>query len=122
MLSKKDLVKHNVKWPIINADLRQEILLSKANGQLSDRGALMLCLMVEKIISKFHYDRIEDEEDCMSSGIEGALTKWHKYEPKYDNAFSFFTQMIKNDIYAMWNKMNKRRADVSISNVFTESA
>lgn len=106
---------------INNAELRTEILLCKDRGQLSDKGCLMLVLMIDNIQSKFKYDRLEDKEDVRSFAIEGILKKWHKYDSKHDNAFSFFTQMIKNDLYAGWNALAGKRADVSISNIFIES-
>ena len=103
-----------------NKELRKEMIISLNNNELTSSALNMLLLMVDNIQSKFKYDNEDDKYDCRSHAVEGILTKWWKYKPTYENTFSFFTQMIKNDLYAGWNKLNKRKADFSTSNIFIE--
>lgn len=111
-----------VQWPIKNAELRDEIMKSKDLGELTPKALSMLLLMIDKIQMKFKYDNPEDQEDCKSAAIETILKKWDRYSTKYENCFSFFTQVIKNALYGGWNELHGKKADFSLSNIFTESA
>ncbi|MGL5691324.1 MAG: hypothetical protein ACRDD8_10985 [Bacteroidales bacterium] len=88
-----------------NADLRKSIIDSKINGKLSDEAIEMLTLMANKYASKLSYAYDEDRQDCISHAILDCLLYWERYdETKSDNAFAYFTQIIKNGFAKGWRK------------------
>lgn len=103
-----------------NTELLQEIIISKQNGELTDTAVNMLLLMVDRIQMKFSYEDHADKEDCRAAAIESFLCAWHKCDTTRSNPFSWFTQVIKNGMYAGWNELVKRRADFSTSNIFMD--
>ena len=89
-----------------NADLRNEIIKSKAQDKLTPEALDMLILMAKKFTTKFNYTYPEDREDCISFAIMDCYMYWRGYNPeKSQNAFAYFTQMIKNGFAKGWRKL-----------------
>lgn len=101
--------------------LRLEIIKSLADEKLSLKAVEMFQLMIDKQQKSFSYIYPQDKEDTNSHAMEVVLKNWHKYNPTKFNAFAYYTRMIYNGLYAGWNELTKKRADFSLSNIFTES-
>ena len=107
---------------ISNKKLRQELIKSKSSGELTNETLDILLKMIDNIQTKFTYLDEDDRDDCRSHAIFVVLTKWEKYNIEHENPFSYFTQMIKNGLYAGWNEISKYRDNnhFSISNIFED--
>lgn len=93
---------HHVK----NSDLRNEILKCKENDILSDDAIKMFQLMAKKFSTKLNYVYSEDREDCISFAVLDCYQYWRGYDPeKSQNAFAYFTQVIKNGFAKGWRKL-----------------
>jgi len=89
-----------------NSDLRKEIMKCKENDELSKEAIEMLTLMAEKFSKKLHYMYPEDKEDCISFAIMDCIQYWKGYDPEIsENAFAYFTQIIKNGFAKGWRKL-----------------
>jgi len=93
---------HHVK----NRDLREEIILSKENDKLTAKALDMFILMANKFSNKLTYIYPEDKEDCISFAIMDCYQYWRGYDPeKSQNAFAYYTQIIKNGFAKGWRKL-----------------
>lgn len=97
-------------------DLYMEIVYSKAKGKLTPRAAQMLILLAKKAQKKMYYRSLDDKNDCLQSAMLDVFTFWHNFdEQKGDNAFAYYTEVIKRGLAKGWNKMYKTKgADVQI--------
>jgi len=93
---------HHVK----NKDLREAIIASKEKGELSAEALDMLILMAQKFANKLNYIYTEDKEDCIQFAIMDCYMYWRGYDPeKSQNAFAYYTQIIKNGFAKGWRKL-----------------
>ena len=103
-----------------NKDLRDELILCKEKDELSLKALNMMLLMVANMSTKFSYRFHEDREDCKQFAIIDCFMYWRNYDAeKNANAFSYFTQIIKNGFAKGWQKLNGKcpiSKKVSISN------
>ena len=89
-----------------NKDLREEIIKSQELGELTPKALDMLILMCHKFAFNFTYNYVEDKEDCTAFAIMNCWTYWRKYDPSIsENAFSYYTQIIKNGYALGWAKL-----------------
>jgi len=111
---------HHVK----NADLRNEIIKCKENDKLSIEAIEMFQLMAKKFSTKLNYVYPQDREDCIAFAILDCYMYWRAYNPeKSENAFAYFTQMIKNGFAKGWRKLHgnfpkSKKISVSDNNVY----
>ena len=103
-----------------NADLRNEIIKCKENDELSKEALAMFMLMAKKFSDKLTYIYEEDREDCISFAVMDCFQYWRGYDPmKSQNAFSYYTQIIKNGFAKGWRKLYgnmPKSKKISISN------
>ena len=93
---------HHVK----NADLRNEIIKCKEKDELSREALDMFMLMAKKFSTKLNYIYPEDREDCISFAVMDCFMYWRGYDPaKSQNAFAYYTQIIKNGFAKGWRKL-----------------
>ena len=93
---------HHVK----NNDLRNEIIKCKLNDELSREAIDMFILMAKKFSTKLNYIYPEDREDCIAFAILDCYQYWRGYNPeKSQNAFAYYTQIIKNGFAKGWRKL-----------------
>jgi DNA-directed RNA polymerase specialized sigma subunit len=91
-----------------NADLRAEIIKSKENGELTRTAIDMMILMSNKFAGNFIYFYEQDREDCIAVAIMNCYQYWRGYDPeKSQNAFAYFTQIIKNGMSKSWGISHK---------------
>lgn len=88
-----------------NKDLREELIKSKENGELTDEAIRMMMLMAERFGSKLTYVYEDDKNDCMAFAIMDCYQYWRGYNPEYPNAFAYITQIIKNGYAKGWRKL-----------------
>jgi len=94
---------HHVK----NRDLKEEIIVCKEKDQLSSKALEMLMLMAEKFANKLTYIYPEDKEDCIQFAVMDCYQYWRGYDPeKSQNAFAYYTQIIKNGFAKGWRKLH----------------
>lgn len=99
-----------------NADLRDEIMLSKEKGELTRKALKMLMLLSERAQSKLSYEDPEDKRDCLSFAQMDLIKYWDRYDSaKSPNAFAYFTQMCKNGYAKGWNKLHPSKYQGTIS-------
>lgn len=107
-----------------NGDLRNEIIKSKAQDKLTPEALEMFQLMSKKFSTKLTYIYAEDREDCISFAIMDCYLYWRGYDPeKSQNAFAYFTQIIKNGFAKGWRKLygnipKKNRISISSNKIY----
>lgn len=95
-----------------NKDLYMEIIVSKAQGKLTNKSNLMLEILAKKTIKKMRYYNIEDKQDCFQSGLLDMFSNWHNFnEEKSDNAFAYFTEVFKRGLAKGFNEIYKKKGD-----------
>jgi DNA-directed RNA polymerase specialized sigma subunit len=93
---------HHVK----NKDLREEIILCKEKDELSSTALDMFMLMADRFSNKLTYVYPEDKQDCIQSAVLDCYLYWRSYDPeKSENAFAYYTQIIKNGFAKGWRKL-----------------
>lgn len=106
---------------LTSEQIREELEVCHIKGQITNKMVQMFTLMVDKIQSSFTYVNDEDRKDVRSYAIEKILTKWKAADLQRPNLFSFFTEVIKNDLYQGWNNLQKGSADFSYDAIFAEA-
>ena len=78
-----------------NKDLYNEIVKSKEEGKLTRDAEKMLVLLAEREIRKLTYVNEDDINDCLQFALLDLLKYWQNFNPKYTNAFAYFTEIAK---------------------------
>lgn len=104
-----------------NKELREEIILSLEKGELTRKALNMLILIAENANYKLMYVKEEDKDDCIQHAKLDILKYWKGYDPKFPNAFAYYTQMAKNGYAKGWNKLypKKYHGTISMDNTFS---
>lgn len=104
--------KERPKVYLSNKELYCEIIYSKAKGRLTPKAAQMLMLLGKKAQTKMYYRNSDDKYDCLQSAMLSIFQFWHNFdELKGDNAFAYYTEVIKRGLAQGWNKMYKHKGD-----------
>ena len=98
-----------------NKDLYDEIVKSKDLGTLTPTAERMLVLLAERAITKMKYLSIDDKNDCLSFAVLDLLKYWRSFNPKYKNAFAYFTEIAKKGYAKGWNKLYPKKYAGTIS-------
>jgi len=108
-----------------NKDLREALIVSKAQDELTPEALAMFMMMADKFSAKFKYVYVEDKEDCISFAIMDCYQYWRGYNPeKSANAFAYITQIIKNGFAKGWRKLygnmpKSKKISVSHGNIYS---
>lgn len=89
-----------------NKDLYNEIIQSKEAGKLTQNAEKMLILLAERTIRKLSYLNEDDRQDCLQFALLDLLKYWKNFNPKYTNAFAYFTEIAKRGYAKGWNKIH----------------
>lgn len=89
-----------------NKDLYNEIVKSKEQGKLTRDAEKMLILLAERAIRKMKYVDDDDRQDCLQFALLDLLKYWKNFNPKYTNAFAYFTEIAKRGYAKGWNKIH----------------
>jgi hypothetical protein len=101
--------------PVNNKELYAEIVLSKEKGELTPRAITLLMIIAEGVSRKLPYVKSADKEDCASSAKLDLLKYWNGFNPKYKNAFAYYTGIAKNGAAKGWNKLYPKKYHGTIS-------
>lgn len=105
-------MKKEKKHYLSNKDLYCEIIVSKALGRLTPRAAQMLMLLGKKLQSKMFYANQDDKKDCLQEAMMSAFSNWHNFdELKGQDAFAYYSEIIKRGLAKGWNKINRTKGD-----------
>jgi len=89
-----------------NKELREEIIRCKEKDELTRVAIDMFYLMVGKFTWNFRYKYPEDRKDCEAEAIIDLYLYWRGYDPaKSQNAFAYYTQIIKNGFAKGWRRL-----------------
>ena len=106
------MIKEKKKKYLSNRDLYMEIIVSKAQGRLTPRAAQMLVLLGKKLQNKMSYRNPDDKKDCLQEAMLSLFKLWYNFdEMKGDNAFAYYSEIIKRGLAAGWNKMYKTKGE-----------
>jgi hypothetical protein len=98
-----------------NKDLYDEIVKSKEQDKLTPTAEKMLMLLAERAITKMKYVDQDDKKDCLAFAILDLLKYWRGFNPKYKNAFAYFTEIAKKGYAKGWNKLYPKKYEGTIS-------
>ena len=104
-----------VKEYLNNKDLYDEIVKSKELDRLTPTAEKMLILLAERAITKMKYVNSDDKHDCLSFAILDLLKYWRSFNPKYKNAFAYFTEIAKKGYAKGWNKLYPKKYEGTVS-------
>ena len=95
-----------------NKDLYCELIVSKAKGRLTKEAERMLILLAKNVIRKMYYNDYNDRLDCLQSAYLDVFSNWYSFdENKGDNAFAYFTEIIKRGMAKGWNARYRLKGD-----------
>ena len=95
---------NNTNYYVEERELRREILISLAMGQLTRKMIDYIILIVKKIHMKFRYNDENHKYDCYSYAIENILTRWYNYDPdKYELVLPYFSELAKRSFAFHWS-------------------
>lgn len=95
-----------------NKDLFIEIVISKAQGKLTNQAKIMLELLAKRTIKKMKYWNPDDRMDCYQSGLLDMFDNWYNFnEEKSENSFAYFTEIFKRGLAKGYNSLYKRKGD-----------
>lgn len=100
-------------------ELYDEMLISKANDELTPRAVSFLIKIANEQVRKLQFKYEDDKKDVIAFAIMDFLSYWRGFDPNVSqNAFSYFTQMIKNGYAKGYKKLHPipDSSMVSISN------
>ena len=98
-----------------NKDLYNELVKSKELDKLTPTAEKMLVLLAERTINKLNYVNSDDRDDCLQFALLDLLKYWRNFNPKYPNAFAYFTEIAKRGYAKGWNKIHPQKYKGTIS-------
>ena len=98
-----------------NRDLYDEIVKSKEQDKLTPKAEKMLVLLAERAIRKLTYVNEDDRQDCLQFALLDLLKYWKNFNPKYTNAFAYFTEIAKRGYAKGWNKLHPTKYNGTLS-------
>jgi DNA-directed RNA polymerase specialized sigma subunit len=98
-----------------NKDLYDQIVLSKEQDKLTREAEKMLVLLAERAIRKLTYVSEDDRQDCLQFALLDLLKYWRNFNPKYKNAFAYFTEIAKRGYAKGWNKIHPKKYKSTLS-------
>lgn len=106
-----------------NRDLYDQLVISKDQDFLTKEAEKMLILLAERTINKMRYVNEDDRMDCLQFAVLDLLKYWRNFNPKYTNAFAYFTEIAKRGYAKGWNKIHptKYKNTMSMDRINTAS-
>lgn len=107
-----------------NKDLFNAIVESKEQDKLTPTAEKMLVLIAERAINRLNYINSDDRDDCLQFALLDLLKYWRNFDPKYPNAFAYFTEIAKRGYAKGWNKIHpvKYKGTLSIDRITTNGS
>ena len=98
-----------------NRDLYDQMVLSKEQNILTKEAEKMLMLLAERAINRMRYVSEDDRKDCLQFALLDLLKYWRNFNPKYPNAFAYFTEIAKRGYAKGWNKIHPKKYKGTLS-------
>lgn len=99
-----------------NEKFLEEIIKSKKQDKLTPLALEYIMLIMKGVTSRLYYRDPMDKEDVMGIAMETVLKYWRGFKPeKGHNAFSYYTQMVKNGLSKGWKDLHPIRKVNKIS-------
>lgn len=98
-----------------NRDLYDQLVISKDQDFLTKEAEKMLILLAERTINKMRYVNEDDRMDCLQFAVLDLLKYWRNFNPKYTNAFAYFTEIAKRGYAKGWNKIHPQKYKGTLS-------
>jgi len=98
-----------------NKDFHAAMSESKELDALTPTAEKMLMLLAEKAINRMRYVNSDDRDDCLQFAMLDLLKYWRNFNPKYPNAFAYFTEIAKRGYAKGWNKIHPKKYGGTIS-------
>lgn len=93
-----------------NKDLLAQVIMSKEQGQMTDRLAHMLQTLCARYGKKGNFANYTYNDDMQAYAMMMLVRTWNSFKPeKSNNPFAFFTQCIKNSFIQFLNQEKKQR-------------
>ena len=93
-----------------NKEAYKEIIISQAQGRLTNKLLLMCIKVVNGVNKKFRYTDPDDRQDVKSYAIEMIVKNWYHFDiDRYDNVLSWVTEVIKRAHAFQWKQLQKSR-------------
>lgn len=108
---KKVVDKNYVK----NKDLYNELVICLEQDKLTTKAENMFFLIAENLALKKKYRNSDDKKDCISFANLDLLRYWKNFNPKYLNAFAYFTEIAKKGLAKGWNALYPKKYKGTIS-------
>jgi len=100
------------KHYLSNKELYCELIVSKAKGKLTREAEKMLILLTKNVIKKMYYNDPDDKLDCLQTAYLDVFQNWYSFdENKGDNAFAYFTEIIKRALAKGWNQQKRKKGN-----------
>lgn len=94
---------------VSNENLLKEIVESKKIGELTPMAIVYIKKMIKEIGTELRYKINEDKEDCAGEAMYCVIKYWQTFDENITtNAFSYFTQIIKNGYGIGYNKLHPK--------------
>ena len=95
---------------INNKDLLAETILSLEKGEMTDKLARMLMMLVARYAKKRIFTNYTYNDDMQAYALMMLVRTWKSFDPnKSSNAFAFFTQCVKNSFIQYLNQERRQR-------------
>jgi hypothetical protein len=115
ILKKKKPKKVKEKNYLNNKDLYNEIVTSLEQAKLTPRAEKMFIILSEKVSTKMQYRNPDDKKDCIAFSQLDLFRYWKGFNPKYLNAFAYFTEIAKKGLAKGWNNLYPKKYKNTIS-------
>ncbi len=103
-----------------NKLLYKETVYAQNKGEYTRELYRMHKMLVDRVSFKYTYKQEDDREDCKSYALERLYLGYRKFDyESYDNAFAYFTEIIKVSFARQFNLLMKNR-DFNFSELFTQ--
>jgi hypothetical protein len=81
-------------------------------GKLTLRAQKMLILLTKNVVKKMYYHNNDDRLDCLQTAYMCVFANWHNFdEMKGENAFAYYSEIIKRGLAQGWNRIYKHKGD-----------
>ena len=96
-----------------------EMIVSKAQGKMTDELLKMCMKIVKEVGKKFRYNDEEDRFDCQAYSYEVIIKNWHQFdEEKYSLPFNYITEIVKRAYAMQFKILQKNRVNTISLNQF----
>lgn len=93
-----------------NADMLEQVILSKQQGKITDELAKMFILLARRFASRPNFSGYSYRDEMEANAILQLTKEWRSFdETRYSNAFSYYTQCCYTAFVSVLNAEKKNR-------------